>query len=116
MEITETDVLQKTGKLPEAGQAGGIIILEVDRVDYSLAEVAQIVEYNEAKVLYFYVTEVVGTEQVQLTLKVNTLNVAPILDTFIRYNYTVKNSFVPGAEGDDGLKERYGLLMKYLQT
>ena len=48
-------------------------------------------------------------------LKINTLNVDPILDTFIRYGYTVKNSFVTGEEEQDSLRERYGLLMKYLE-
>lgn len=49
-----------------------------------------------------------------LTLKINTLNIDPILETFIRYGYTVRNSFVAGEEVQDSLKERYGMLMKYL--
>ena len=55
------------------------------------------------------------SQQLQITLKINTLNVDPILDTFIRYGYTVKNSFVTGEEEQDSLRERYGLLMKYLE-
>ncbi|MFR6380871.1 MAG: hypothetical protein ACLUOS_00645 [Odoribacter splanchnicus] len=55
------------------------------------------------------------SQQLQITLKINTLNVDPILDTFIRYGYTVKNRFVTGEEEQDSLRERYGLLMKYLE-
>lgn len=44
----------------------------------------------------------------------NTLSIDPLLDTFIRYGYTIKNSFVTGQEEQDSLRERYGLLMKYL--
>ena len=111
--ITLTDILRHLDTLLCVDQPGGI--LEVNRIDYSLAEVAQIVEYNEARVLSCYVSGNRDSQQLQITLKINTLNVDPILDTFIRYGYTVKNSFVTGEEEQDSLRERYGLLMKYLE-
>ena len=112
--ITLTDILRHLDTLLCVVQPGGILVLEVNRIDYSLAEVAQIVEYNEARVLSCYVSGNRDSQQLQITLKINTLNVDPILDTFIRYGYTVKNSFVTGEEEQDSLRERYGLLMKYL--
>lgn len=92
--ITLTDILRHLDTLLCVDQPGGILVLEVNRIDYSLAEVAQIVEYNEARVLSCYVSGNRDSQQLQITLKINTLNVDPILDTFIRYGYTVKNSFV----------------------
>ena len=112
--ITLTDLLRRLDTLLCMDQPGGILVLEVNKMDYSLAEVAQIVEYNEARVLSCCVSGCRAAQQLLITLKINTLNVDPILDTFIRYGYTVKNSFVAGEEERDGLKERYGLLMKYL--
>lgn len=112
--VTMTDLLKGLDQLLCAEQAGGIIVLEVNRIDYTLAEVAQIVEYNEARVLSCYTSCDKNSNQLRLTLKVNTLNINPILDTFIRYGYTIKNSFVTGEEEQDSLRERYGLLMKYL--
>lgn len=114
--IVLTDILHKLDKLLGVDQTGGIIILEMNRLDYSLAEVAQIVEYNEAKVLSCYVNAYPDSRRMQLTLKVNTLDLNPLLDTFIRYGYTVKNSFVTGQEEKDALRDRYGLLMKYLSV
>ncbi len=113
--ITLTDILRHLDTLLCVDQPGGILVLEVNRIDYSLAEIAQIVEYNEARVLSCYVSGNRDSQQLQITLKINTLNVDPILDTFIRYGYTVKNSFVAGEEEQDSLRERYGLLMKYLE-
>ena len=110
--ITLTDILRHLDTLLCVDQPGGILVLEVNRIDYSLA---QIVEYNEARVLSCYVSGNRDSQQLQITLKINTLNVDPILDTFIRYGYTVKNSFVTGEEEQDSLRERYGLLMKYLE-
>lgn len=112
--IMSMDILRTLDTLLCAEQPGGIIVLEVSRVDYSMAEVAQIVEYNEARILSCYLSCHRNSQQVRLTLKVNTLNIDPILDTFIRYNYTVRNSFVTGQEEEDTLRERYGMLMKYL--
>ena len=52
----------------------------------------------------------------QLTIKVNVADINPLLDAFIRYGYTIKDSFVAGEEERDSMKERYGLLMKYLSV
>lgn len=112
--ILLNDILHKLDKLLCVDQPGGIIILEVNRIDYSLAEIAQVVEYNEARVLSCYVTGNNDTRQLRVTLKVNTIGVTPILDTFIRYGYTIRDSFVAGEEQQDVTKERYGQLMKYL--
>ncbi len=112
--IMSVDILRNLDTLLCAGQPGGIIVLEMNRADYSMAEVARIVEYNEARILSCYLSCYPDSRQVWLTLKVNTLNIDPVLDTFIRYNYTIKNSFVTGQEEEDTLRERYGLLMKYL--
>ena len=112
--VTITDLLKGLDHLLCAEQPGGIIVLEVSRIDYTLTEVAQIVEYNEAHVLSCYTSCDKNPNQLRLTLKVDTLNIMPILDTFIRYGYTIKSSFVTGEEEQDSLRERYGLLMKYL--
>lgn len=55
--ITLTDILRHLDTLLCVDQPGGILVLEVNRIDYSLAEVAQIVEYNEARVLSCYVSK-----------------------------------------------------------
>lgn len=112
--VTLTDILKGLEVLLCAGQGGGIIVLEINRIDYALSEIVQIVEYNEAKILSCYTSCNKDSSQLRLTLKVNTLNIDPILNTFMRYGYTILNSFVTGEEEQDSLRERYGLLMKYM--
>lgn len=112
--LTLPDILKGLDTLLCAEQVGGIIVLEVNRLDYSMAEIAQIIEYNEVRLLSCYTSGNNDSKQVNITLKVNTLYIEPVLDTFIRYGYTIKNSFVTGEEAEDSLRERYGLLMKYL--
>lgn len=110
-----TAILHQMDELLGMNIPGGIIELEVGKRDYSLAEVAQIVEYNEAKVLSCYVTGNPDSNKVTVTLKVNTINIEPILETFIRYRYTIVNTFVSGENFGEELKDRFGQLMKYLE-
>lgn len=113
--ILLTDILHNIDKLLCIDDPGGIIVLEVNKIDYSLAEVAQIVEYNEAKVLSCYVTCMPDSNKVEITLKVNTARIEPILDTFIRYRYVIKNTFVSGEDINEEMRDRYGQLLKFMK-
>ena len=113
--ILLTDILHNIDKLLCIDDPGGIIVLEVNKIDYSLAEVAQIVEYNEAKVLSCYVTCMPDSNKVEITLKVNTARIEPILDTFIRYRYVIKNTFVSGEDINEEMRDRYGQLLKFIE-
>lgn len=114
--IVLTDILHKLDQLLCVDEPGGIIVLEMSRLDYSLAEIARIVEYNEARILSCCVNSSKDSRLMQLTIKVNIAEIDPLLDAFIRYGYTIKDSFVAGEEERDSMKERYGLLMKYLSV
>ena len=50
-----------------------------------------------------------------VVLKVNTSNLEPILETFNRYQYSIKITFVNGEEYGEELRERYGQLMRYME-
>ena len=113
--ILLTDILHNIDKLLCIDDPGGIIVLEVNKIDYSLAEVAQIVEYNEAKVLSCYVTCMPDSNKVEITLKVNTARIEPILDTFIRYRFVIKNTFVSGEDINEEMRDRYGQLLKFME-
>ena len=113
--ILLTDILHNIDKLLCIDDPGGIIVLEVNKIDYSLAEVAQIVEYNEAKVLSCYVTCMPDSNKVEITLKVNTARIEPILYTFIRYRYVIKNTFVSGEDINEEMRDRYGQLLKFME-
>ena len=92
---------------------GGIIVLEINTNDYSLSEIAQIVESNDAKILSLYVTSHEDSTKMELTLKINKMDINGILQTLNRYNYIIVASF---SEKDylDDLMDRYDSLMNYL--
>lgn len=102
--------LAKTGSFKEVG---GIIVLQINTVEYSLAEISQIVESNNARILSVYILSDSSSSNLEVTLKINQMDLTRIIRTFERYDYLVKTTFQKGF-GDDDLKNRYDSLMNYL--
>ena len=92
---------------------GGLIILEVAENNYSMAEISQIVESNDARIIAAIFTTNPNSTSVIITLKINIVDLNPVIQTFERFNYTIKATFAEKDDLDD-LKERYDALMNYL--
>ena len=111
--ITLSDVVMKFEELAVINQPGGIIVLNLNKNDYSLAQVAHVVESNNARVLSSYVFERPETGMLELTLKVNREEVGSIVQSLERYDYQVIAYFQESAHLED-LKSRYDELMRYI--
>jgi acetoin utilization protein AcuB len=111
--ITADSIIQRIAKMPFVNEPGGTIILEINTRDYSLSQIAQIVEGNGAKILNLYINSHPDSAKMEVTLKVNREDLAPILQTFARYNYVVKASFHQVQTGGD-LKNRFDEFMHFL--
>ena len=111
--ITLIDLVQYLSKMTAVQNPGGVIVLEVNSNDYSLSEISQIIESNDAKVLSLYILTYTDSTKLDVILKINKIDIAPVLQTFYRYNYTVKATFSENDNSEDLLK-RYDLLMHYL--
>jgi CBS domain-containing protein len=94
-------------------EPGGIIVLDVAKANYSLAQIAQIVESNNAKILSSYIYSPSDSNQIDVTIKVNETDLERILRTFYRYDYTIKASY-QRTDSEDELKNRFDALMKYM--
>lgn len=92
---------------------GGIIVLGLKPVDYSLSEIARICENNDAVLLNVQVFSRPDTEDMEVVLKTNTKEIQGLVAAFERYEYHVIEHF-----GDliiqDSLLDRYNSLMHYL--
>lgn len=104
-------VIANTGSIKEVG---GILVLEVNSVDYSMAQIAQIVESNNAKILSSYILTSADSTKIEVTVKINTLELDRIIKTFERYDYQIKASFQKGMFEED-LQIRFDALMHYLK-
>jgi len=112
--ITSNDLIRHIAGISSMDQPGGIIVLEVVDRDYSLSQIAQIVESNNVKILSLYITSSPGSTQLEVTLKVNTSDLVSVIRTFERYNYEVKTWVTDNDSMDHFYSERLDLLMRYL--
>ena len=94
-------------------EKGGILVLEVNEFDYSMAQIGQIIESNDAKILSSTILSDASSTKLDITLKINQVDLTSIIRTFERYDYVVKASFQNGA-GTEDLQWRYDVLMNYL--
>ena len=92
---------------------GGILVLEMSSNDYSLSEIARIVESNDAKILSLFLSSAPDTTKIEVTLKINRVDLSAVVQTFLRYNYLIKATFSEPDDNDD-LRERFDSLMNYL--
>jgi acetoin utilization protein AcuB len=111
--ITPEGLIHHVSGLMSLDNPGGIIVVEVNDKDYLLTEIAQLVESNDAKILGMYITTYPDSTRMDVTLKVNKIDVGAILQTFLRYNYIIKASFSEDMY-TDSLKDRFDSLMNYL--
>jgi predicted transcriptional regulator len=92
---------------------GGVIVLELSVMDYNLTEISNIVESNGAKILSLFISSHYESTRMEVSIKVNKIDIGAILQTFDRYGYYVKATFGDDEDTDD-LKDRYDSLMNYL--
>jgi predicted transcriptional regulator len=106
-------LLQYFAEMASMKESGGLLILELNLHDYSLSEIARIVESNDAKILSLYISSQVDSTKLELTIKINRTDLSGIIQTFTRYNYTIKASFHQSEYVDD-LKDRFDSFMSFL--
>jgi len=112
--ITTNDLIRHIAGISSMDQPGGIIVLELIERDYSLSQIAQIIESNNVKVLSVYITSPPESTRIEVTIKVNTSDLVSVIRTFERYNYEVKTWVTSDDSMDQFYSERFDLLMKYL--
>jgi len=114
--IQMNDLLHNFAKLSAIESPGGIIVLEMTESDYSMSQISQIIESNDAKILSMYINSAKDSTKLDVTLKLNITDLTAVIQTFNRYDYSIKASFMEFDEQDDLYNERYDLFMRFLNT
>ncbi len=107
------DVLDVFSTSPFMIEESETLIIEKLENDYSMSEVSQIIESNNAKLLGLYVSEK-KSEFVQITLKIVSKEINEIMQTFRRYDYKIISMHENDIYLED-LKNRSEYLKKYLE-
>jgi acetoin utilization protein AcuB len=111
--ITLADVLKHYSESGIFEDSNGVIVLEMRMNDYSLSEIARLVESENAKIISSYITPDIEEETIDITLKINQSDLSRILSSLTRHGYIVKEHYHHNEFMDD-LKSRYDSLMNYL--
>lgn len=96
-------------------QTGGIIVLEMNARNYSLAEIARISEVNGLKILQSQIESLSDADNtILVSLKFNSFDLQYTLATFKRFNYKIY--FSTYSEIDESQENRINWLLKYINT
>ena len=110
--IDKSAVLQFLARVAGWGAEGSTIVLEIPTSKYSLSEITRIVEENGAQISSFN-TSYEDSVDMLVTFKLNTTNIAAILDSFKRFDYKVL-TFFDAPEVEDELRNKFDQFMRYL--
>lgn len=94
-------------------EPGGIIVISVERKDFAMTQIAQIVEGNEARILSSYISSEPGSHTLDLILKLDRQDIDPVIQTFERYDYRIKATYQESRIEED-LRDKFDELMNYI--
>jgi len=106
------DVVKFFQESPFIKEEGGIIVVQKAKADYSIGQIAQIVEGNGGKLLGLFISNIDETS-VEVTLKISQSYMNEILQGFRRYEYVIVSEHQEDSYLEN-LKERSDYLDKYL--
>ena len=113
--VTLEDLLKYFAESASFGEHGSVIVLTVNRFNYSLSQIARIVESENTVILNSFITSTPDSTELDITLKLNRSDISKILASFQRFDYEIKASFSE-SEYIDSLQEHYDSLMSYLSV
>ena len=111
--IGQEQIVKAFHNITNTREPGGVIILKLNIRDYSMVQVAQIIESEGAKILSAYTSTSDDSLKMELIIKINQSDLSRIIASFDRYNYEIKASFHESIHDED-LKRRYEQFIKYL--
>ncbi|WP_339888163.1 CBS domain-containing protein [uncultured Flavobacterium sp.] len=106
------DIIKFFQESPFLKEEGGIIVVQKPKSDYSIGQIAQIVEGNGGKLLGLFISNI-SENTVEVTLKISQSYMNEILQGFRRYEYVIISEHQEDSYLEN-LKERSDYLDKYL--
>ncbi|NJB82105.1 CBS domain-containing protein [Wenyingzhuangia aestuarii] len=106
------DLLDCFADTPFLSTEGNIILLQKNTKEYSMSEICQIVESNSNTVLGCFLFDQTE-ETTKITLKVQSLNINELIQSFRRYDYYILNDLTEDSYLES-LKKRSEYFIKYL--
>jgi CBS domain-containing protein len=111
--ITLKGIVQNLSTMISVQNPGGVIVLELNQNDYSVTQIGNIIESNDAKILSLHVSSQPDSMKLEVTIKVNREDLSGIIQTFNRYNYSIKATY-SHSDYETGIKDRLNEFLHFL--
>ncbi|MCZ6694701.1 MAG: CBS domain-containing protein [Bacteroidetes bacterium] len=112
--ITVKDTLNAFAQTSAVQSPGGILILSMPQIDYSLSEISRLIESDGAKILSSSLNnDLLDPSKIKLTLKINITEISRIVATLERFGYKIIAQYQDSPMASNE-KERMDILLKYL--
>ena len=111
--ITKTHLVDVASELTSVKNEGAILELMMAPRDYSMSQIAQIVEGNDVKIESVIVNEMATGNYVLVILKLNSVHISGVMQTFARYNMSVRRVY-NFTDDLEWLNDRKDGLIRYL--
>ena len=112
--INPRSIIKFLNKFTDINEAGGIIVMEMNNNDYSMAHIAQIIESQGSKIYNSYISQSKELGIIEVTLKINNDNIDGVLSALEHDNYKIKYTFINKNESFSKIEDNYESLMNYL--
>lgn len=111
--ISSKALITELGNLSGTSEFGAIVVLEMERSRYAISELNSIIESDGATILHLNVSPHPVPDLLEVTLQINKREIATIVATFERYEYSVL--YYSGEElFENEINTNYNNLMNYL--
>ena len=113
--ITLEDTIAAFAQTAAVQSPGAILIISLNQIDYSMAEIGRLVEAEGGKILCSSIsTDLHDQSRIKLTLKINKKDVSRIIATLERFEYRIIATFQE-TEVMSNDKDRLDMLMRFLE-
>jgi signal-transduction protein with cAMP-binding, CBS, and nucleotidyltransferase domain len=112
--ITVQDTMASFAQSAAVQMPGSVLVLSMNHVDYSLANISRLIEENNAKILSSLVKEdPMESSRLRLILKINQTDLSRTVATLERFGYRVIGRYQEQQQ-EPANKERIDMLLRYL--
>ena len=111
--ITICELLKALGEYAGSNELGGIIVMEIERVHYSVSELSRIVESTHHNILHLNTTPQNSSDILTVTIHLNNRELGSLVTTLQRFDYHV-TYFTGNKDEKTEIEQNYHHLMNYL--
>lgn len=112
--ITIQDTITAFAQTTPIQAQGSVLVISMDGVDYSLAELSRLVEENNGRILSSSIKQDPSdSSKIKVTLKINLEDISAIVATFERFEYKIISRFQETIVTDSD-RDKIDELLKYL--